>query len=827
MLRSGLDPFDEPRDQDLLHSICKINDRFYCLRICNGMAMTEESEIEIGQSAARYEALIRVARAIGAYRDPKELFHVLASELHQAVRFDFMGLFLYDEVSNTIQTPVIEVMHGPGIVMPPDLAVEETITWWVYHHQQPVVISSWDGRFPRVMELYQQFGVESACLLPLTTAHRRLGCLAFGAVQSGAYSEGEVRYLSLVADQVALAVDNALRNEEQQRSESFLAEGQRLSRTGSWAWTVATDEVVWSREHHRIFGFDPDKTRPSLQTFWQRVHPQDRPPLQDVLDKAVREKRNFEHDFRIVLPDGSTKAVHGAGRAIVNETGDLVEFVGTTIDITERKRAEEELRRSDAYLAEAQRLTHTGSWARNLSTGQIFWSQEMLRIFGFDLTAASPTEEAFLQMIHPEDRPFVERARRTALNERSDFEYDCRIVLSDGEIRYIHVLGHPIVNDANDLAEYVGTAVDVTEQHNSRAALEKAFDEIKALKDELYHENVALREEIDENSMFEEIVGRSSVLKGLLNQVETVAPTDSTVLIYGETGTGKELVARAIHNLSSRSARAMVKVNCAAIPTGLLESELFGHEKGAFTGAVAQRIGRFELANQGTVFLDEIGEISLELQPKLLRVLQEKEFERLGSTRTLKSDARLIAATNRDLAAMVAEQKFRSDLFYRLNVFPIRIPALRERPEDIPLLVQHFVQQFSRRMHKKIESIPSAAMKRLCEYFWPGNIRELQNVIERAVILSSGAVLNVPTPDLTAYDKAVAPSKNGNAFDSARRQQLRRLVEETDRNEIVRALDKTQWRVGGPNGAAALLGLKRTTLLTRIKKLGIQRTVVS
>jgi formate hydrogenlyase transcriptional activator len=293
--------------------------------------------------------------------------------------------------------------------------------------------------------------------------------------------------------------------------------------------------------------------------------------------------------------------------------------------------------------------------------------------------------------------------------------------------------------------------------------------------------------------------------------VETVAPTDSAVLILGETGTGKELIARAIHNLSRRKDRTFVKLNCAAIPTGLLESELFGHEKGSFTGAIAQRIGRFELANQGTIFLDEIAEIPLELQPKLLRVLQEREFERLGGTRTLRSDSRLVAATNRDLAAMVEEQKFRADLFYRVNVFPVRVPSLRERSEDIPLLVRHFAQQFARRNHKRIETIPSEAMEWLVRYHWPGNVRELQNVIERAVILSTGTVLKVPLSDLKA---PTAPPPL-----TAKRDTL----QEAQRKHILTVLEETKWVVGGANGAAARLGMNRSTLQFRMQKLGITR----
>src|SRR2546430_4625808 len=292
-----------------------------------------------------------------------------------------------------------------------------------------------------------------------------------------------------------------------------------------------------------------------------------------------------------------------------------------------------------------------------------------------------------------------------------------------------------------------------------------AYRQITELKDKLAQEKVYLEDEIRSEMNFEEIVGTSVALRRVLKQVETVGPTVSTVLIYGETGTGKELVARPLHNLSPRKSSAFVKLNCAAIPTGLLESELFGHEKGAFTGATSQRVGRFELAHRGTIFLDEIGEIPLELQPKLLRVLQEREFERLGSTRTLRSDARLIAATNRDLKAMVEEQKFRSDLYYRLDVFPIRVPALRERKEDIPLLVRHFVQQFSQRNNRVINTIPSETMEALVRYHWPGNIRELQNVIERAVILSKGSMLNVSLAGLESDAPRATQSEHKNLQD--------------------------------------------------------------
>jgi formate hydrogenlyase transcriptional activator len=347
-----------------------------------------------------------------------------------------------------------------------------------------------------------------------------------------------------------------------------------------------------------------------------------------------------------------------------------------------------------------------------------------------------------------------------------------------------------------------------------------AFSKVSDLKNKLTLEKLYLQDEIRSELQFEEIVGKSEALRRVLAQVETVAPTDSTVLIYGETGTGKELIARAVHNLSSRKSSNFVKLNCAAIPTGLLESELFGHERGAFTGAIAQRIGRFELANHGTMFLDEIGEVPLELQPKLLRVLQEREFERLGSPRTLRTDARLIAATNRDLQGLVNEQRFRSDLYYRLNVFPVRVPALRERQDDIPLLVRHFVQQFSRRLGKVIDTISSEAMGALIKYPWPGNIRELQNVVERAVILTTGPVLQVQSEELRTPEAAHDPSPV--AATGSGSGNMRVMLDDAARQQILAALEQSKWTVAGPTGAAARLGMKRSTLQSRMQKLGIR-----
>jgi formate hydrogenlyase transcriptional activator len=350
-----------------------------------------------------------------------------------------------------------------------------------------------------------------------------------------------------------------------------------------------------------------------------------------------------------------------------------------------------------------------------------------------------------------------------------------------------------------------------------------AFREIETLKNKLSEEKLYLEEEINTASDFEQIIGSSPALKRILKQVETVAPTDSTVLIQGETGTGNEMIARAIHSLSARRERTMVKINCAAIPMGLIESELFGHEKGAFTGAIAQRVGRFELANKGTLFMDEVGEIPQALQPKLLRVLQEREFERLGSTRTISVDVRLIAATNRNLEQMVSEKQYRDDLYYRLNVFPITIPPLRERQEDIPLLVRFFTSKFARRMKKRIGTIPAPAVTALQQYHWPGNIRELENVIERAVILSSGTELQIPLHEMKLQTKAATGSPEHSSAKAENAGSEPGSLEAVEREHILRVLRETDWVVSGPKGAAATLGLKRTTLQARMKKLGITR----
>src|SRR5262245_13190572 len=415
--------------------------------------------------------------------------------------------------------------------------------------------------------------------------------------------------------------------------------------------------------------------------------------------------------------------------------------------------------------------------------------------------------------IHPDDRSRVKEAYEASQRQKADFDAEYRIVLRDGTVKHVHTIGHPVLNTAGDIVEYVGTGIDVTAERRAQAELERAFDEIKRLKDRLQDENIALREEVDQASMFEEIVGASTALKVVLSHVSKVAPTDSTVLICGETGTGKELIARAIHKHSRRADRAFISLNCAATPPSLIASELFGHEKGAFTGAVQQWRGRFELAQSGTIFLDEIGEIPMDTQIALLRVLQERQVERVGGNRPIPVDVRVIAATNRDLSAAITAGTFRSDLYYRLNVFPIEVPPLRRRREDIPILVEYFVKRFAEKMGKRIRRIDKRTLE-LCErYPWPGNIRELQNIVERSAILCSGDTFLIDDTWL-ANPAAVRPDAASPLPDA---------LQDQEKEIIENALAKSRGKVAGPHGAAATLGIPASTLESKIKQLKIEK----
>jgi formate hydrogenlyase transcriptional activator len=676
-------------------------------------------------TASRYEALIRIANSVRAQKNPEDLFRILVEEVRHVVPFDAIAQF--DPSANKIRWHMCSACRQPH-EKPDEINREETLAAYVYREQQIVTFGSLEGdmRFPLSVAILRQAGLQSVCALPLTTAHRRLGSVVIASVMRNAYSDEEVRFCALVADQIALAMDDAM------NFQASLRVQQRLQ-----LLLDLTNRVVSTLN------------------------------LRDVL-------REVSAQIRVVME------CDGVGVALPSlEDGKLriyaLDFPGAPAPIQEGFEPPE----------------------RDESPMRVFQTGEMLVLSREDLRD-SPMHVDVDAVVH---LPLKGR---------------------DGIAGVLSLGKRQGTFDPDDVPFLVQIARQVA------IAIENArtFGEVSEFKNKLTQEKLYLEDEIRSELKFEEIIGRSDALRKVLEQIETVAPTDSTVLIYGETGSGKELIARAVHNLSARKANAFVKLNCAAIPTGLLESELFGHERGAFTGAISQRVGRFELANHGTMFLDEIGEIPIELQPKLLRVLQEREFERLGSTRTLRTDARLIAATNRDLEALVAEQKFRPDLYYRLNVFPVRVPALRERPEDIPLLVRYFVQQFSRPLGKAIDAVDSDTMGALTRYPWPGNIRELQNVIERAVILTKGPVLNVRTEDLRPATQPPAPPPasppNGNSAAAGSNRNIREALEGAERQQILAALEKANWVVAGAEGAAARLGMKRSTLQSRMQKLGIR-----
>jgi formate hydrogenlyase transcriptional activator len=685
----------------------------------------------------RYEALFRLSQAINSNCCSEELLKSLVRELREVVEFYYLGIGIYDEKLHEMWIKCFD--HSGAPIEIPKLAPEETFTWQVYQSQEPLVVSAVDHetRYPVAVNLLKQQGIRSMCVLPLTTIRRRLGGLAIGRQDTDAYSSEEISFLSLLANQVALAVDAALSFEASEEAQQELerkhvelqAERDRLT-----LLLEVTNQVVSNLELRDLLQAISGSVRRVMQCDGGGVF---------LLNREGNQLYLFAHDF----PESDGPARKGLSHPVDEDSENW----------------------------------KTRWLSRVLRTGQSV-SIQANDLAGFDPTACGGCNSFCLL-------PLISRTRPLgvlALGRRGDKAF------SDDEVNFL-----------SQIASQVAIAVENA----------KAYQQIADLKDKLAQEKLYLEDEIRSELNFDEIVGQSAALRRALGNVETVAPTESTVLIYGETGTGKELIARAIHDRSGRRGGAFVKLNCAAIPTGLLESELFGHEKGAFTGAIAQRIGRFELANGGTIFLDEIAEVPLELQPKLLRVLQEREFERLGSSRTLRTDARLIAATNRDLTAMVEEGTFRSDLFYRLNVFPVQVPALRERSEDIPLLVRHFAHEFSRRMNKRVDTVPTESLQALTQYQWPGNIRELQNVIERAVIVSTGPVLRVPLPELK--------QSHVNGKTSAASQDT---LEEAERKHILKVLEEASWVLAGPQGAAARLGMKRSTLQYRMTKLGIARS---
>lgn len=478
------------------------------------------------------------------------------------------------------------------------------------------------------------------------------------------------------------------------------------------------------------------------------------------------------------------------------------------VNALERSVSETALRESEERLSIAASAAEAGLWMMEMD-GSVVWATQKLR----ELLHVAPDEEMafdrFLAAVHPDDRGRVSLLVRESLERQEALDMEYRIVEPDGMIRWISSRGNPPSHGSGLSKRLTGVSIDVTERKQMEEELRERLKEIERLKLQLEKENLCLREEIKEGKGFQKIVGNSEALQYVFFKVRQVSPTDATVLVLGETGTGKGMVAHAIHEMSARKDRPMITVNCAALPVNLIESELFGREKGAFTGAHARQVGRFEVANGGTIFLDEIGEMPLELQPKLLRVLQDGEFERLGSPRTIKVDVRVIASTSRDLKAEVRKNRFREDLFYRLNVFPVSMPPLRMRANDIPQLVGHFVDKYGRKIGRQIETVPKSIMKSLQAYSWPGNVRELEHVIERAVITSAGPVLRL------------ADRLEGESVEAGE-DSVKELVA-VEREHILKVLQKTRWKIDGVGGAASLLGLHPSTLRFRINKLGIQR----
>jgi PAS domain S-box-containing protein len=533
-------------------------------------------------------------------------------------------------------------------------------------------------------------------------------------------------------------------------------------------------------------------------------------PHQMGLYRAAHEgKIVTNEDWMVERPDGRRLDMLTNVSPIRGPLGEIIGAMKCWIDITERKKAEEMLRASEQHFRSYFQQGLIGMSIMSPQGRYLEVNDELCRISGYERDEL--LQRTWFDLTHPDDLAGdSEKWNHVLAGAMNHYSLDKRWNQKDG--RVVHTTwAVRCVRRSDGAPDYlIGLVLDTTERTQAEEALKKAYEEINQLKDRLAQEKIYLEEEIRSERGFETIVGDSPKVARVLRLIETVAPTSTTVLVEGETGTGKELIARAIHDRSRRHDRTFVKVNCAAIPAGLLESELFGHEKGAFTGAIAQRIGRFELAHQGTIFLDEIGELPLDLQSKLLRVLQEREFERVGASRSLRVDVRLIAATNRDLRRLVAEHRFRSDLFYRLNVFPIVSPPLRERAEDIPALVRHFVRRYASAMNKTILTIPSETMPVLCAQTWPGNVRELENFIERSVILSRGTALEAPLSELKVPEPPQAETPTSS-------------LAEIERQQILHALDACDWVIGGPSGAAARLGMKRTSLQYRIQRLGIVR----
>jgi PAS domain S-box-containing protein len=649
---------------------------------------------------------------------------------------------------------------------------------------------------PRIsdQEWARREGLVAFAGYPLLVEGRVIGVMAMFSRKPLPSSTLEI--LASIIDPIAQGAERKLAENELRRSETYLRTAQRLSLTGSFGWKVSSGELFWSDETYRIVGLDL-MTKPTIKEVLQRVHPEDVVIVKQSLDRAARDGTDLDFEHRFLMPDGSIKHVHVVAHAFKDEKSSL-EYFGAVTDVTATKMAEQKIRQDERELR--QIIEALPQLIIVLSPeGRTLYANGMM----LEYTGCTPedvlAEDFRERVVHPEDVGRHGGERMQALLRGLPFEIEQRVRRNDGQYRWFLARFNPLLDEQEHVIRWYAVGIDI---HDRKQAEEK-----------VQKENIALREEIDKTSMFEEIVGVSPALQTVLSRVSKVAPTDSTVLIHGETGTGKELIARAIHKRSERSSRAFVSVNCAAIPSSLIASELFGHEKGSFTGAVQRRLGRFELADGGTIFLDEIGELPVEIQITLLRVLQERVFERVGGNQSIRADVRVIAATNRDLQAAIIAGTFRIDLFYRLNVVPIAMPPLRDRKEDIALLMEYFIDRYASKAGKKIRSVNKKTLELFQSYTWPGNVRELQNVIERSLIFCD-------TDTFTVDESWLSPQLGSTPPPSP---QLPETLVTHEKKMIEAALAETDGCVSGPLGAAAKLGIPSSTLYRKIKSLKINK----
>ena len=692
----------------------------------------------------------------------------------------------------------VEVAVRQAAVTPSDLP--QSALHYVIRTQERVLLddASADNVYSKDEYVLQKRSKSVLCL-PIVTQAKLVGALYLeNNLTPCAFTPDRVTVLELLASQAAISLENAGLYSDLQRSEAFLAHGQRLSQTGSFGWSVSSGEIYWSDEIYNIVEHDR-AVKPTVESVFQRIHPDDRNRVQQTIDRATDEKTDFDIEHRLLMPDGRVKHVRIIGRALKTSPGNL-DFVGAVTDVTAAKQAEEKIRQSESELRQILDFApqHVYVFGPDPSSAKLYVNRAALDYLG--LTFEEWRNCDLRKLFHPDDWERTRSEAQSKIAAGLPHEVEIRLRRKDGKYRWFLSRRNPLRDEHGRLTHWYVAAADIEDR--------------KAAEQRLKDENVSLREELDKASMFEEIVGNSASLKKVVSRISKVAPTDSSVLITGETGTGKELVARAIHRRSQRSSYAFVSVNCAVIPRDLIASELFGHEKGSFTGAIQRHLGRFELAAGGTIFLDEIGELPVETQIALLRVLQEHEFERIGGTETLRADVRVIAASNRDLESAIASGTFRSDLFYRLNVFPIEMPPLRKRRGDIPLLVGYFLNRYARKAGRHFTAVDKKSLDLLQAYAWPGNIRELQNVIERSVIVSETETFSVDESWLSRQPPPTDLEVHPNPFNRLPAQ---------DKAIIEAALRECGGRVYGPSGAASRLGIPRTTLESKIRSLKINK----